>query len=144
MRAAARWLLAFALPCACGLGTTPAAQLKESVEDYVRSIRWGHIERAANYVPEALRAQFIRQKRLAQTQVTIHEYDVRAVEYVQGAPRARVIIAAVWSRPADPVTHQQLLAQEWRLAGRGWEMARQQEVQQLPAHLDVVHPGDAL
>ncbi len=137
-------LTVLALLCACNLGSTPAAQLKESVEDYVRSVRWGHIERAANYVPEALRAQFIRQKRLAQAQVTIHEYDIRAVEYTQGAPRARVIIAAVWSRPADPVTHQQLLAQEWKLGNRGWEMARQHEVQQLPAHLDVINPGDAL
>ncbi len=144
MTAWTRVLALCALVCACNLGSTPAAQLKESVEEYVRSIRWGHIERAANYVPEALRAQFIRQKRLAQAQVTIHEYDIRAVEYVQGAKQARVIIAAVWSRPADPVTHQQLLAQDGRLGARGWEMSRQHEVQQLPAHLDVVNPGDAL
>ena len=92
------------LTTGCGLGPNPGAQLKESVEDYVRSMRWGHIERAANYVPQALRSQFIRQKRLAQSQLQIHEYEIRAVEYTQGSPRARVIVMAVWSRAADPVS----------------------------------------
>ena len=132
------------LTTGCGLGPNPGAQLKESVEDYVRSMRWGHIERAANYVPQALRSQFIRQKRLAQSQLQIHEYEIRAVEYTQGSPRARVIVMAVWSRAADPVTHQQLLSQEWRNEGRGWELARQNEVHQLPEGAEVLDLKDAL
>lgn len=129
---------------ACGLGSNPASQLKESVEDYVRAMRWGHVEKAAVYIPDSLRAQFIRQRRLAQAQMQIHEYDIRAVEYTQGAVRARVIVLAVWSRVADPVTHQQLLSQEWRYIDRTWQMAKQSEVQQAPAGMEAVEPKDAL
>jgi len=138
-------ILAAAIAVAsCGAGVTPAAQLKESVDDYTRSMRWGHVERAAVHVPDAMRSAFIRQKRLAQAQIQIHEYDVRAVEYTQGSDKARVIIVAAWSRPSDPVVHQQMIAQEWRYRERRWELARQYEVQPGPAGTDAVEPRDAL
>ncbi len=137
-------LLAAGVLTACSWTANPAKELKEAVEDYTRAMRWGHVEKAAAYVPDPLRAAFIRQKRMAQAQVQIHEYDVRAVEYTRGADRARVIILAVWSRPTDPVAHQQMIAQEWRYRQLRWEMTHQSDVQQIPVGMDAVEPKDAL
>ena len=79
------------LACLCGCGATSASRgpaLRESVKDFAEHMRWGRIERAAEHVPEATKMQFIRQKRSAQLQVQIHEYDVKAVQYAGGMTAA--------------------------------------------------------
>lgn len=144
----ARWLAAVAAVLAaaalgCGSAANPAMQLKEAVEEYTRSMRWGHIERAAAYVPESLRQAWIRQRRQAQSEIQVHEYDIRAVEHTPGTEKARVIVLAVWSRPADPVTRQQLLAQEWRYRERLWTMVGQTEIKAAPQLQAPVSPAEA-
>lgn len=125
----------------CGATQSRGSSLRESVSDFAGHMRWGRIERAAEHVPDDTRIAFIRQKRLAQAQVQIHEYDVRAVQYKAGTDSARVLIGAVWSRQSDPVTHENLLEQEWRWQDQHWVMARQLEVQ---ASESPIKPGDAL
>lgn len=127
----------------CGSAANPAMQLKEAVEEYTRSMRWGHIERAAAYVPESLRQAWIRQRRQAQAEIQVHEYDIRAVEHTPGTEKARVIVLAVWSRPADPVARQQLLAQEWRYRERLWTMVSQTEMKAVPQLQAPVSPSEA-
>ncbi len=132
------------LACLCGCGATSASRgpaLRESVKDFAEHMRWGRIERAAEHVPEATKMQFIRQKRSAQLQVQIHEYDVKAVQYAAGAEQARVLIVAVWSRQTDPVTHEDMFEQDWRWQDNHWVMAKQVEVK--PAE-QAVQPSDAL
>lgn len=142
--AATAQLLAILALLGCSGVQTPQTALKEAVEDYTRSMRWGHVERAATHIPDALRPAWVRQRRLAQAQVQVHEYDIRAVEYNAGDEKARVIVLAVWSRPADPVSHQQLLAQEWRLRTGIWWMTAQYELKAERASEQPVSPSDAL
>ena len=127
----------------CGSAANPAMQLKEAVEEYTRSMRWGHIERAAVYVPESLRKAWIQQRRQAQAEIQVHEYDIRAVEHTAGTDKARVIVLAVWSRPADPVARQQLLAQEWRYRERLWTLLAQTEIKVAPQQQAPVSPAEA-
>ncbi len=131
------------LALGCGSAGNPALQLKEAVEEYTRSMRWGHIERAAAYVPDSLRQAWIRQRRQAQAEIQVHEYDIRAVEHTPGSEKARVIVLAVWSRPSDPVTRQQLLAQEWRYRERLWTMVGQTEIKTAPQVQAPLSPSEA-
>ncbi len=133
-----------ALVAACSGVQTPAMALKEAVEDYTRSMRWGFVEKAGAHIPDNLRAAWIRQRRIAQSMVTIHEYDIRAVEHVVGTEKARVIVLAVWSRPSDPVTHQEMLAQEWRYRDRNWWMITQYPIKADEPGQAPVKPTDAL
>jgi len=144
VRGAPAALLVAASLCLCACGATMANRgqaLRESVQDFAGHMRWGRIERAAEHVPDAKRMQFIQQKRSGQAQLQIHEYDIRAVHYADGADKARVLIAAVWSRQSDPVTHEDLFDQDWRWQDNHWVMARQIEVK---ATEQTVQPSDAL
>jgi hypothetical protein len=130
-----------ALP-ACSTAVNRNTALKEAVTDYVNCVRWGHIERAAAHVPGTQREAFIRHKRVAQAQMQVHEYEVRAVDYVLGADRARVVVYALWSRPSDPVTHPEMQEQAWRWQENHWELTAQKAIQ--AATEQPVEPGDAL
>lgn len=142
-----------AIVCACVLAVSVSGcsisqanksmALRESATEFSNSLRWSNFERAAAFVPEESRAEFIRKKRAAQGQVQILEYEIRTVDYVAGADRARIVIAAVWTRTADPVSHAEILEQEWRwLTNNHWVMAKQLTREAGPA--PVVQPGDAL
>jgi hypothetical protein len=132
------------LVSACSGAQTPQMALKEAVEDYTRSMRWGFVEKAGAHIPDNLRAAWIRQRRIAQSMVTVHEYDIRAVEHVVGTEKARVIVLAVWSRPSDPVAHNEMLAQEWRYRDRNWWMITQYPVKADDPGQEPLKPTDAL
>lgn len=135
-------VLGLALVAGCAASpTSQSTALRDAVTDYVNSMRWGHIEKAAKHVPDASREAFLKQKRMAQSQVQLHEYDVRSVDYTVGTPRARVIVFAVWSRPADPVTHNEVLEQSWLWQDAHWQLIAQKAV---PKPDQAIEPGDAL
>lgn len=120
------FFLLFLVACSA---SSRATNLRSSVSDFARYMRWGQIEKAAEMVPSARRIQFVAQKRAAQNSMIIHEYDIRAVEPDATGERAAVLIAASWSRPNDPVMRTELLAQDWRWTDRHWEMVEQKPVQ---------------
>lgn len=142
-RVAALWLaLAVVLAGCSGSSRNRQAALKEAVTEYCTSMRWGNVEKASHYVPDDLREAFVRQKRAAQAQMTIHEYDVRSVDYVVGSDRARIVIMAEWSQPADPVVHQDLLAQQWRFRESRWQLLHQEKIK--PVQDKQVRPDEGL
>ncbi len=126
----------------CSSATNRNTALRESVTDYVNCVRWGHVERASLHVPPKQRGEYLRQKRKAQAQMQVHEYEVRAVDYLLGADQARIVVYALWSRPADPVTHAELQEQTWRWQEAHWELTAQKAIQ---AAVDQpMQPGDGL
>jgi hypothetical protein len=135
-----RWLLGLAVVACSASPQTRTTSLRDAVTDYAHALRWGQIERAAIYVPAKSREAFLQQKRRSQGLVQIHEYDVRTVDYVAGADKARIVVLAVWTLPTDPVTHQELLEQTWQFS-TGWELVAQKAVQQAEVK---AAPGDAL
>lgn len=130
------WLALVWLALATGLagcGTTAQNRqtaLKEAVTEYCTAMRWGLIDKASHYIPDDLREAFVKQKRSAQAQMTIHDYEVRSVDYLSGSDRARIIIFAAWSQPSDPVVHEDLLAQHWRFREQRWQLLHQEKLQQ--------------
>lgn len=135
-------VLGLALIAGCAASpTSQSTALRDAVTDYVNSMRWGHVERAAKHVPDASRDAFLKQKRMAQSQVQLHEYDVRAVDYTIGTTRAKVVVFAVWSRHADPVTHSEVLEQSWVFRDAHWQLISQKA---MPKADQAVEPGDAL
>lgn len=106
-----------------------ASSLRTDVSDFARYMRWGQVEKAANHVPSARRITFIAQKRAAQGNMVIHEYDIRAVEPDASGDRARVLVQATWSRPNDPVMRSELMEQTWEWSDRHWQMIEQKPVE---------------
>ncbi len=123
-----RLLAALALVTACS-GASKATSLKTDVTDFARYMRWGMIEKAAELVPTARRIAFIAQKRSAQGNMVIHEYDIRAVDPDASGERARVLVEATWSRPNDPVMRTELMEQTWEWLDRHWQMVEQKPVE---------------
>lgn len=132
-RQAASVLALALLACAgAGCGTTAASRqtaLREAVTEYCTAMRWGNVDKASHYIPDDLRESFLRQKRAAQAQMTIHDYEVRSVDYALGSDRARIVVLAAWSQPADPVVHEDLLAQHWRYRDQRWQLLHQEKIQ---------------
>ncbi len=126
----------------CSSSASQSTALRDSVTEYCSALRWGQLERAANFIPDTLRDAFLRQKRRAQVEVQIHEYEVRSVNHEAGSGRAKILILAVWSRMADPVTHDEMLEQTWEMAGNHWQMTKQRTVK--ASEEGPVEPGDAL
>ncbi len=116
------------LAVACS-AASKGASLKSEISDFARYMRWGMIEKAANLVPAARRISFIAQKRAAQANMVIHEYDISAVEPEVGGERARVLVQATWSRPNDPVMRTELFEQIWEWSDRHWQMVEQKPVE---------------
>lgn len=142
-RPALLWFVLVVVGAGCsGSSRNRQAALKEAVTEYCTSMRWGNVEKASHYVPDDLREAFVRQKRAAQAQMTIHEYDVRSVDYVVGTDRARIVILAAWSQPADPVVHQDLLAQQWRFRESRWQLLHQEKME--PVKDKPVRPDEGL
>ena len=122
------WVLLLALTAAC-TSASRARSLKSDVSDFARYMRWGMIEKAADLVPLGRRIAFITQKRAAQANMIIHEYDVRMVEPDGLGERARVLVQATWSRQNDPVMRSELLEQTWEWSDRHWELVGQKVVE---------------
>ena len=116
------------LVTACS-GASKASSLKTDVADFARYMRWGMIEKAADLVPSARRISFITQKRAAQANMVIHEYDIRAVEPDATGDGARVLVHATWSRPNDPVMRSELMEQTWKWSERRWQMVEQKPIE---------------
>ncbi len=122
-------LTALLLMIAACSGAGKASTLKTDVADFARYMRWGMIEKAADLVPSARRISFITQKRSAQANMMIHEYDIRAVEPDATGEHARVLVQATWSRPNDPVMRTELMEQKWEWTERHWQMVEQKPVE---------------
>lgn len=122
-------LLLASLLVGCGGMRNHANALRESTTDFARAMRWGQLEQAALHVPDASRAEFIRQKRVARMQMQIHDYEIRTVDHELGSEKARVVVAALWSRAADPVTHEDVFEQDWRWQRTHWVLVRQVPLQ---------------
>lgn len=128
----------------CGGAQTRVVALKTAATEYATCMRWGRVECAAAHVPDRLRAAFIAQKRRAQAEIQLHEYEIKAVDHTPGSEQARIVVLAEWSRPADPVIHQELLAQDWRWLENRWQMTEQRPVPVEAQAGPPIKPGDAL
>lgn len=126
--ASVTWLVACLVLPACS-SASKASSLRTDVQDFARYMRWGQVEKAADLVPSAHRIAFIAQKRAAQNNMVIHEYDIRAVDPDIAGDKARVLIAATWSRPNDPVMRSELFEQHWEWTDRHWQMVEQKPVE---------------
>ncbi len=104
------------------------ATLKDAVHTYVDAIRWGHVERAATYVPADKRVAFVERKRIALSRMRVHEVELRSVELSHEDSRARVVVGLVWSTHDAPVTHQEAVEQRWQFRETEWLLVDQRPI----------------
>jgi hypothetical protein len=54
------------------------------------------------------------------------------------------VVLAAWSRPADPVVHQEMMMQSWQRTKGVWALTEQTPLQTPQADAKAVSPTDAL
>ena len=102
--------------------------LQDAVTSYSTAIRWGHVQKAAQYVPEKDKADFIARKRRAYQRMTVMEVDLRAVHLSPDQERARVLLAMRFTVAGNPVIQQHVIEQVWRHGRMGWEVIKTRRV----------------
>lgn len=125
-------LLAAGLPSLLGCSMSPrnrGAQLREAVMGYNDAVRWGRIERAAEWVPLAERAVYVAKKRAAWAGMAVHEVDVRHVAVAPDEANAKVRVLVTFSRQGNPVLQHHLVEQRWRWEREGWMLVERRQVQ---------------
>ena len=126
------WLvagIALVVVSACSGLRNRRSDLKDAVHTYVDAIRWGHVERAAAYIPADKRGDFVERKRVALARMRVHEVELRSVDLTDEDSRARVIVTLVWSNRDAPVTHQEAVEQRWQFRGSEWLLIEQRPIE---------------
>ena len=126
-------LVALAMLVGCSPARSQSAELRDSVHGYLNALRWGHIGKAASYIPVDRRAQFLERKRLAMAGVRMHEVEVRNVRFSPAGNRARVVVMLAFTRSNAPVVKRHLVEQRWRWHQRQWQLESRKRQQQSPS-----------
>lgn len=132
---AAGWLLAAALAlsfAACGSAQNRNTALRDAVREYADATRWGHISKAATFVPPAKRAEFVRGRRRAAASLRILEVDLRGVRLAADNENARVVVAIAFTAGGDPVIQRHLVEQKWQWQRQGWMLVSRKRVKAPP------------
>lgn len=131
--AMAGWLLVAlaASLAACGGAQNRGDQLRDSVRGYNDALRWGRIERAAEWIPLAERPVFLASKRSAAGGLNVHDVEIRGVQTAPDGKAARVRVALTFSRAGDPRLETHVIDQLWRWSPQaGWMLHQRVRVQE--------------
>lgn len=106
--------------------------LRDAVREYADATRWGHIGKAATFVPAAKREAFLDGRRRAAASMRIVEVDVRGVRLAADNESAQVIVAIAFTEGGDPVIQRHLVQQKWRWQQTGWNLVARERVKAPP------------
>jgi len=116
---------------ACSGAQNRGDQLRDSVRSYNDALRWGRIERAAEFIPAADRPAFLASKRVAAGGLNVHDVEIRGVQTAADGRAARVRVALTFSRAGDPRLETHLIDQLWRWSPQmGWQLHERVRVQE--------------
>ncbi len=121
-------LVTTALISACGSTQNRRGALRDAVRDYAEATRWGHVAKAATFIPAKKRPEFIQRRRRAASSLRILEVDMRGVRLSADQTTARVIVAVAFTANGDPVTRHHLVDQHWRWTSSGWMLTSRKRV----------------
>ena len=130
--ALALWLAGFSAFAGCSGTQNRNTALRDAVREYADATRWGHISKAATFVPAAKRTEFLDGRRRAASSMRILEVDVRGVRLAADNENARVIVAIAFTAGGDPVIQRHLVEQKWRWQQTGWMLIGRDRVKAPP------------
>ncbi|GEM_PF-3172937 len=113
---------------ACSGWQTRRTALRDAVTSYATAVRWGHVQKAARYIPDKQRADFIARKREAYRHLRVHEVEVRSVNLNDDQSRARVLLAMAFSVGGNPIIKRHMVEQQWRHGDFGWVVVKRRRV----------------
>lgn len=119
---------ALATLAGCGGVQTVRSQLRDAVRDYNVAVRWGHVQKAATFIPRAKRAEFVVRKRQAMARMQIHEVSIRNVRLLGDNEAAVVLVQLSFSVGADPIIRNHLVEQRWRYQDTQWQLVSRRRV----------------
>lgn len=116
----------------CGGAQNRNTALRDAVREYADATRWGHIAKAATFVPVAKRAEFLEGRRRAAAAMRILEVDLRGVRLAPDNESAQVIVAIAFTADGSPVIQRHLVEQKWRWQRTGWMLIGRDRVKAPP------------
>ena len=102
----------------CGLNSGRSEKLRYAVEDHSRAIRWGNINGAARYLPQAAAAQVAAQK---SDDLRVTDVEIRRV-HMQGDDDAQIVLAVDWYHASQLRVKQTLVHQHWHFTNGQWRI----------------------
>jgi len=118
---------------ACALGCMTPTQRRE--DDLIHDarmwnddFRWARWEIVGHSLPPEENALFQERKNLIGNDLVIADYEVTAVNFVQGSHAATVEVTLEWYRKTDPTVRQAVLRQRWEQRTGRWMMIKQRRV----------------
>ncbi len=112
----------------CGGVQNVRSQLRDSVREYNVAVRWGHVQKAATFIPQVKRAEFVVRKRQAMARMQIHEVSIRNVRLLGNNEAAIVLVQLSFSVGADPIIRNHLVEQRWRYENAQWLLMSRRRV----------------
>jgi hypothetical protein len=116
-------------------------QLREAVYGYNDAVRWGRVERAAEWIPEPERGEFVSRKRKAWAGMSVLDVEVRDVRVAPDQDSARVRVIVRFSHNGNPVMRSHLVEQRWRWQRAGWMLVARRQVE-MPSADPSADPAD--
>jgi hypothetical protein len=118
-----------------------ATQLHDAVFGYNEAVRWGRIERAADWIPDRERGAFVAKKRAAWAGMAVLDVEVRDVNVASDQASARVRVIVRFSQNGNPVMRSHLVEQHWSWAPQGWMLVARKQVE-MPTANPSADPSD--
>ncbi|MCO4760610.1 MAG: hypothetical protein KC502_03855 [Myxococcales bacterium] len=122
-------LLVIASVAACAGVRTRRTDLRDAVHDYNVAVRWGHVQKAATFIPNKQRGEFVVRKRQAMARMKIHEISIRNVRMKSDNEEAIVLVQLSFSVGADPIINRHLVQQKWRYRLGRWLLTARRRIE---------------
>ena len=95
-------------------------ELTDAARSYNEDLRWGHVEKAIEYVPSQDRKAFLAAHDGVEGEVRITDVRIGAVDFPRGATEATVTVTRSFYRTNELQERTETLLQNWQLRDGRW------------------------
>lgn len=100
-------------------------ELSDAARSYNEHLRWGHVEKAIEYIPPPDRKAFIASHDGREGEVRVTDVRIGAVDFPRGATEATVTVTRSFYRTNELQERTETLLQNWQLRDGRWLIVSQ-------------------
>jgi hypothetical protein len=117
---------------ACSFGDGMHSKLMDASSGYNRNLRWGDVDRASEYLPQASRNAFLAQQEELEEELVIVDYDVTrlSMDKHRGTATSRAEIS--WHTDRRLILEHTVVDQAWQWHDARWVLVDERRVSGTP------------
>ena len=125
-------VLLFVLLVSCAGSYNSTETLRDEVNHFNDAVRWGQYYRAARWIQQDSRAEWLSTKSDWGTELRVAEYEVVDTEIADDGRSAQVRVVISWYRMSELEVQTSVLSQRWERDGREWTLASEETIEGTP------------